>query len=99
MAAERGLQADPKMVAQEDITWEEFSRIMTKDFGQQVTEHEIRAEIETHTKPSSFGPDTISFIQVLDQLYGLCKHPVDEFTRIQQLQRALRPDLSRATQL
>ena len=99
LAAERGLQADPELVAQEDITWEEFSRIMTEVFGQQVTEHEIRAEIETHTRPNSSGPDTIAFIQVLDQLYGLCKHPVDEFTRIQQLQRALRPDLSRATQL
>ena len=49
LAAERGLQADPELVAQEDITWEEFSRIMTEVFGQQVTEHEIRAEIETHT--------------------------------------------------
>ena len=99
LVAERGLQADPKLVAQEDITWEEFSRIMTEVFGQQVTEHKIRAEIETHTRPNSSGPDTISFIQVLDQLYGLCKHPVDEFKRIQQLQRALRPDLSRAIQL
>ena len=83
LAAERGLQADPELVAQEDITWEEFSRILTEVFGQQVTEHEIRAEIETHTRPNSSGPDTIAFIQVLDQLYGLCKHPVDEFTRIQ----------------
>ena len=99
LAAKRGLQADPELVAQEDITWEEFSRIMTEVFGQQVTEHEIRAEIETHTRLNSSGPDTISFIQVLDQLYGLCKHPVDEFTWIQQLQRALQPDLSRATQL
>ena len=70
------------MVAQEDITWEEFSRIMTEVFGQQVTEHEICAKIETHTRPNISGPDTISFIQVLDQLYGLCKHLVDEFTRI-----------------
>ena len=56
---------------------------MTEIFGQQVTEHEIRAEIEAHTRPNSSAPDTISFIQILDQLYGLCKHPVDEFTRIQ----------------
>ena len=54
--------ADPELVAQEDITWEEFSRIMTEVFGQQVTEHEIRAEIETHTRLNSSGPDTISFI-------------------------------------
>ena len=99
LAAERGLQADPELVAQEEITWSDFSRIMTEVFGQQVTEHEIRAEIEAHTRPNSSGPDTIAFLQILDQLYGLCKHPVDEFTRIQQLQRALRQDLARATQL
>ena len=64
-----------------------------------MTKHEIRAEIEAHTRPNSSGPDTISFIQILDQLYGLCKHPVDEFTRIQQLQRVLRQDLTRTTQL
>ena len=85
LAAERGLQADPELVAQEDITWTDFSRIMTEVFGQQVTEHKIRAEIEAHTRPNSSSPDIISFIQILDQLYGLCKHPVDEFTRIQQL--------------
>ena len=90
LAAERGLQADPELVAQEDITWSDFSRIMTEVFGQQVTEHEIRAEIEAHTRPNSSGPDTIAFLQILDQLYGLCKHPVDKFTQIQQLQRALR---------
>ena len=72
---------------------------MTEVFGQQVTEHEIRAEIEAHMRPNSSGLDTIAFLQILDQLYGLCKHPVDEFTRIQQLQRALRQDLARATQL
>ena len=72
---------------------------MTEVFGQQVTEHKIRTQIEAHTRPNSSGPDTISFIQILDQLYHLCKHPVDEFTRIQQLQRALRQDLARATQL
>ena len=72
---------------------------MTAVFGQQVTEHEIRAEIEAHTRPNSSGPNIIAFLQILDQLYGLCKHPVDEFTRIQRLQRALRQDLARATQL
>ena len=56
---------------------------MIEVFGQQVTEQKIRAEIEAHTRPNSSGPDTISFIQILDQLYGLCKHLVDEFTRIQ----------------
>ena len=51
------------------------------------------------TRPNSLGPDTISFLQVLDQLYGLYKHLVDELTKIQQLQRALRGDLARVTQL
>ena len=72
---------------------------MIEVFGQQVTDHEIRSEIESHMSPNSSGRDTIAFLQILDQLYGLCKHPVDEFTRIQQLQRALRLDLARATQL
>ena len=72
---------------------------MTEVFVQQVTEHEIRAQIEADTRPNSSGPDTIFFLQILDQLYDLCKHHVDEFTRIQQLQRALRQDLARATQL
>ena len=86
-------------MAQEEITLSDFSRIMTEVFGQQVTEHKIRAEIEAHTRPNSSGPDTIAFLQILDQLYGLYKHLVDEFTRIQQLQRALRQDLARGTQL
>ena len=64
-----------------------------------MTDHKIRSEIESHTRPNSSGLDTIAFLQILDQLYGLCKHLVDEFTRIQQLQRVLRLDLARATQL
>ena len=72
---------------------------MTDAYGHQVTDHDIRLEIENLTRPSSSGSDTIAFLQVLDQLYGPCKHPVDEFTKIQQLQRALRGDLARATQL
>ena len=55
---------------------------MTEVFGQQATDHEIRSEIESHTRPNSSGLDTIAFLQILDQLYGLCKHLVDEFTRI-----------------
>ena len=34
LAAERGLQTDPKLVAQEEITRSDFSRIMTEVFGQ-----------------------------------------------------------------
>ena len=99
LATERGLQAEPENVAHEEITWSDLCRIMTEVFSQQVSEHEIRAEIKAHTRPNSSSPDTISILQILDQLYGLCKHLVDEFTRIQQLQRVLRQDLARATQL
>ena len=53
LAAERGLQIDPKLIAQEQITWEDFSRIMTEVYGQQITDQEIRTEIETHTRPNS----------------------------------------------
>ena len=83
LATERGLQGDPELIAQAQITWEDFSRLMTDIYGHQVTDHHIRQEIETLTRPNSLGPDTISFLQVLDQLYGLCKHPVDEYTKIQ----------------
>ena len=62
LVAERGLQADPKLVAQEEITWSDFSRIMTGVFGQQVTDHEIKSEIESHMRPNSSGPDTIAFL-------------------------------------
>ena len=99
VAEERGLQSDPELIAQAQISWYDFSRIMTDIYGHQVTDHDIKVEIDSLTKPNSSGPDTVSFLQVLDQLYGLCKHPVDEYTKIQQLQTALRGDLSRATQL
>ena len=62
LATERGLQADPELVAQEEITWSDFSRIMTEVFSQQVTDHEIRSEMESHTRPNSSGPDTIVFL-------------------------------------
>ena len=82
LATEPGLQVDPQnSVAQEELTWSHFSRIMIEVFGQQVTDHEIRSEIEFHMRPNSSGPDTIAFLQIRDQLYGLCKHPVDEFTK------------------
>ena len=66
LATERGLQADPGLVAQEEITWSDFNQIMTEVFGQQVTDHENRSEIESHTRPNSSGPDTIAFLQILD---------------------------------
>lgn len=90
---------DPELVAQAQISWEDFSTLMTDIYGHQVENHDIRLEIDTLTKPNSSGPDTISFLQILDQFDGLCKYPVYEFTKIQQLQRTLRGDLGRATQL
>ena len=68
-------------------------------YGYQVTYHDIWLEIDTLTRPNSLGPDSISFLLVLDQLYRLCKRPINELIRIQQLQRALRGDIARATQL
>ena len=62
LAAERGLQADPELVAQAQISWEDFSRLMTDIYGHQVTDHDIRLEIEALTRPNSSGPDTISFL-------------------------------------
>ena len=38
------------MIAQEQITWEDFSRIMKEVYGQQVTNHDIKTEIEAHTR-------------------------------------------------
>ena len=62
LAAECGLQADPKLVAQAQIAWEDFSRIMTDMYGHQVTDHDIRLELDTLTSPNNSGPDTISFL-------------------------------------
>ena len=61
---------------------------MTDIYGHQVTDHDIRLEIDALTQPNNSKTDTVLFLQVVDQLYGLCKHLVDEFTKIQQLQRA-----------
>ena len=71
------------MVAQGRITWEDFSRIMANVYGQHVTEHETRTEIEIHTCPNSLGPDTFAFLQILDKLYELYEHPVDEYMKTQ----------------
>ena len=80
LTVERGLQTDLELVAQQQITWEDFSRIMMEVYGQQVIEHEIRIEIEAYTRPNSPRLDTITFLQVFDQFYRLCKHSVDEST-------------------
>ena len=50
--------------------------------GQHATDHETRAEIETHTCPNSLGPDTFAFLQILDKLDELYKYPGDEYMKI-----------------
>ena len=44
---------DPELLAQAQISWEDFSRIMTDVYGHQVTDHDIRLEIDNLTRPSS----------------------------------------------
>lgn len=57
------------------ITLEDFSRIMNVAFSPQVTDGEIHTKIESHTRLGNVRPDTIMFIQILDQFYELCRHP------------------------
>ena len=56
---------------------------MADIYVHQVIDYDIRLEIDILTRPNSSGFNTISFLQVLDQLYGFCKHPIDEFVEIQ----------------
>ena len=51
LGAERGLQVDAESLAQEQVTWEDFSRIMAAAFGHQVTDGDIHTKIEYHTRP------------------------------------------------
>ena len=62
LTAERGIQTDPKLIALEYITWEDFSGIMTDIYGHQVTDHDIRSEIEALTRLNSLGPDTVALL-------------------------------------
>ena len=72
---ECGLQTDLELVAEEQIIWNDFSRIITEVYGQQIPDHEVRSEIEAYTRPNSSRHDTIAFLQVLDQFYRLCDTP------------------------
>ena len=80
-----------------DISWDDFSKGMDQLFGQKYSKEEIRQAIEQHTAPHTSGPDTISYIQILDQLYALCRKSIDPTSKIGQLRRGLRQDLFKHT--
>ena len=54
-------------------------------YGHQVIDHDISAKFKTQNRPFNLGSDTIAFLQVLDQLYRLYKHPVEDYTEIHSL--------------
>ena len=56
---------------------------MIAAFRHQVMDGDIHTEIEYHTRLGQSSNDTIAFIQILNQLYGLCRHLVDEYIKIQ----------------
>ena len=99
IATDRKIATTPEQMSEMDISWEEFSAGMDQLFGQKCSDAEIRQAIEQHTAQYSSGPDTISYLQILDQLYALCRDPIDNTTRITQLRRGLRHDLYRETLL
>ena len=76
---------------------------MIEVYDQQATDKKIKMEIEIeieigiYTRPGSLDPDTIAFLQVLDHLYGLCKHPLMSTPKFSSYKRALRGDLFRST--
>ena len=99
IATDRNVETTPEQMAEMDISWDDFSKGMDQLFGQQCSEEEIRQAIEQHTAPHTSGPDTLSYIQILDQLYALCRKSVDPTSKIGQLRRGLRHDLFRETLL
>lgn len=72
---------------------------MDEVFSQEITNTEIRMEIENLTTPSLSGDDIVAFFQTLNQLHGLCQHPVDNYTKTQQRQCVLQSDYVVATLL
>ena len=99
IATDKNVETTPEKMSEMDISWEDFSTGMDQLFGQKCSEYEIHQAIDQHTALHSSRPDTISYLQIFDQLYALCRQSVDPTTRITQLRRGLRHDLYRETLL
>ena len=66
LAAQQGRQFDLQTVEDLEVTWEQFTSIMTELYAQRCTNGELWELIDEHTARGSSGPDTLEYVQVLD---------------------------------
>ena len=45
------------------------------------------------TKPGTSGPDTIKYLQLLEQMFLKCENELDDFSKLHALYTGLRPDI------
>ena len=64
-------------------------------YGHKCTDFEIRSQIIAFTRPGSSGPDTIKYMQLLEQMFLKCENDIDDFSKLHALFTGLRPDLKR----
>ena len=77
------------------ISWEQFKFGMETLYGHKCTDFEIRAQITAFTRPGSSGPDTIKYLQLLEQMFLKCENEIDDFSKLHSLFSGLRPDMKR----
>ena len=77
------------------MSWEQFKYAMETLYGHKCTDFEIRAQIAAFTKPGTSGPDTIKYMQLLEQMFLKCEKSIDDFSKLHALFTGLRPDLKR----
>ena len=64
-------------------------------YAHKCMDFEIRSEIIAFTRPGSSGPDTIKYMQLLEQIFLKCENDIDDFSKLHALFTGLRPDLKR----
>ena len=77
------------------ISWEQFKYGMETLYGHKCTDFEIRSQITEFTKPGTSGPDTIKYLQLLEQMFLKCENELDDFSKLHALFTGLRPDIKR----
>ena len=92
-----GQTLDPDILPHPDfqISWEQFKYGMETLYGHKCTDFEIRSQITEFTKPGTSGPDTIKYLQLLEQMFLKCENELDDFSKLHALFTGLRPDIKR----
>ena len=74
LVAECWLGTDLESLLQDKSDWTTLLGKMNEVFFKQVTDPQGRVDIQRYTLLGVLGLDTPAFLQILNQLYEVCKH-------------------------